>query len=117
MNEGKGGVMETYFTTKELSEYLKIAEQTIRRWIMNNEIYYVRIHNVIRFRLSEVEAWIDENRDKLPWMEKGGKERDLFNETEEIPIGEVEGSHIVTGEVDGLWNCSPGKNGEGVTHD
>ena len=76
--------METYFTTKELSEYLKIAEQTIRRWVMNNEIYYIRIHNVIRFRLSEVEAWIDENREKLPWMQEGSKERDLFNEAEAV---------------------------------
>ena len=76
--------METYFTTKGLSEYLKIAEQTIRRWVMNNEIYYIRIHNVIRFRLSEVEAWIDEKREKLPWMQEGGTERDLFNETEAV---------------------------------
>jgi excisionase family DNA binding protein len=55
--EREAGV-ETYFTTKELSGYLKIPEQTIRRWVLKNEIPYNRIHGVIRYRLSEIETWV-----------------------------------------------------------
>ena len=79
--------METYFTTKGLSEYLKIPEQSIRRWVLNNEVPYRRIHNVIRYRLSEIEAWVGENKGKLPSGVGGGG---LFDETETVDGGGVE---------------------------
>jgi excisionase family DNA binding protein len=55
----KGEGMETYFNAAELAAYLKVAEQSLRRWVLNNEIPYHRIHSVIRFRLSEIEKWVD----------------------------------------------------------
>jgi excisionase family DNA binding protein len=55
----KGDGMETYFNAAELAAYLKVAEQSLRRWVLNNEIPYHRIHSVIRFRLSEIEKWVD----------------------------------------------------------
>ena len=64
--------METYLNTKELGEYLHIAEQTIRRWVMNDEIPYHRIHNVIRYRISEIEKWIDDGGYLMPEEEKTG---------------------------------------------
>jgi hypothetical protein len=30
--------METYLTIEEVAEYLKLAVQTIRRWVLNREI-------------------------------------------------------------------------------
>ena len=51
--------METYLTIEELAEHLKLAEQTIRRWVLNREIPYCKIKKVIRFRLSAIEQWID----------------------------------------------------------
>jgi len=74
--------LETYFNTKELGEYLHIAEQSIRRWVFNDEIPYHRIHNVIRYRLSEIEKWVDENRDKLPPDADRADGGCLFDETE-----------------------------------
>ena len=50
--------METYLTIEELAEHLKLAVQTIRRWVLNREIPYRKIRKVIRFRLSEIEQWI-----------------------------------------------------------
>ena|SRR5215469_1213622 len=84
---GQEGAMETYFTTKGLSEYLKIPEQSIRRWVMNNEIPYRRIHNVIRYRLSEIELWVGENKNKFPAGVAGGIADGFFDETEG---GEIE---------------------------
>jgi excisionase family DNA binding protein len=51
--------VETYLTIEELATYLKLAEQTVRRWVLNREIPFHKIHKAVRFRLSEIEKWID----------------------------------------------------------
>ena len=51
--------MEIYLTIEGLAKYLQLAEQTIRRWVLNREIPYHKIKKVIRFRLSEIEKWVD----------------------------------------------------------
>jgi excisionase family DNA binding protein len=83
--------MEKYFNTKELSEYLRIPEQTIRRWVLKNEIAYIRIHNIIRFRLSEIEKWVDDKRDNAPAVTNGETESELFCEVETGEPAENEG--------------------------
>jgi excisionase family DNA binding protein len=52
--------LETYLTIEELAVYLKVAEQTIRRWVLNREVPFRKIKKVIRFRVSEIEKWVDE---------------------------------------------------------
>ena len=54
--------METYFTIEEVAKYLNYAEKTIRKWVLNREIPYIKIHQTIRFRLSEIEVWVEKNR-------------------------------------------------------
>jgi excisionase family DNA binding protein len=77
--------METYLTIEGLAEHLKLSEQTIRRYVLNREIPYHKIKKVIRFRLSEVETWID----------RGGNYRDspadesLFAGTDTTEAGEA----------------------------
>ena len=53
------GAVETYLTIEELAKHLKVAEQTIRRWILNREVPYRKIRKAVRFRLSEIERWIE----------------------------------------------------------
>jgi excisionase family DNA binding protein len=53
------GDMETYLTIAELAGLVKLSEQTIRRYVLNRTIPYRKIHKAVRFRLSEIEAWID----------------------------------------------------------
>ena len=69
-------------TIEELAHYLKVADQTIRRWVLNREIPFYKIKKVIRFRLSEIEKWVD-NSGALSVAE-GTKDTsgDLFTETE-----------------------------------
>jgi excisionase family DNA binding protein len=57
--------METYLNIEELAKYLGVAEKTIRKWVLNREIPYHKIMKVIRFRVSEIEQWIDEEAWKL----------------------------------------------------
>ena len=72
--------METYLTIEEFADYLKLAEQTVRRWVLNREIPFHKIKGVIRFRLSEIEKWIDNNGDKNFVVCPDVVEADLFNE-------------------------------------
>ena len=51
--------MEVYLTIEELAVMLKLSEQTIRRYVLNRVIPYRKIRTAIRFRLSEIEKWID----------------------------------------------------------
>jgi excisionase family DNA binding protein len=51
--------LETYLTIDEIAEYLKLAGQTVRRWVLNREVPFHKIRKVIRFRLSEIEKWVD----------------------------------------------------------
>ena len=58
-NLGMGGEMEVYLTIEELAVMLKLSEQTIRRYVLNKTVPYRKIKKAVRFRLSEIEKWID----------------------------------------------------------
>ena len=80
--------METYLTIEELAHYLKVAEQSIRRWVLNREIPFCKIKKVIRFRLSEIEKWVDNKGEKeVSTLEESGG---LFGETETETGGETQ---------------------------
>ena len=54
--------METYFTVEEVAKYLNYAEKTIYKWVFNREIPFIKINQSLRFRLSEIEKWLEENK-------------------------------------------------------
>ena len=76
--------METYMTIEELAKYLKLNDQTIRRWVLNREIPFRKIKKVIRFRVSEIEQWINEGGITLPKERQTVIEGDLFG-LDELP--------------------------------
>jgi excisionase family DNA binding protein len=83
--------METYLTIAELAEYIKLSEQTVRRYVLNKTVPYHKIHKVVRFRVSEIEKWIesgglDGTVTAKPEDDRGG---DLFTglEAEEAGAG------------------------------
>jgi len=51
--------MDIYLTIAELAGMLKLSEQTIRRYVLNRAIPYRKIRKAVRFRLSEIERWVD----------------------------------------------------------
>ena len=51
--------MDVYLTIAELAGMLKLSEQTIRRYVLNRAIPYRKIRKAVRFRLSEIERWVD----------------------------------------------------------
>ncbi|GHU00828.1 hypothetical protein FACS1894142_8870 [Spirochaetia bacterium] len=58
MNKINGGT-ETYMTIEEVAAYLKLAAQTIRKYVFNKSIPYRKIQKSVRFRVSEIEKWVD----------------------------------------------------------
>ena len=51
--------MEVYLNIEELAVMLKISEQTVRRFVLNKTIPFRKIGKAVRFRLSEIEKWIN----------------------------------------------------------
>jgi excisionase family DNA binding protein len=76
--------METYLTIEELASHLKLAEQTIRRWVLNREIPFHKIKKVIRFRLSEIERWVEDGGPSALADKKEGQEPGLFGDLESL---------------------------------
>jgi excisionase family DNA binding protein len=77
-----GAGLETYLSIEGLAKYLGIAEKTVRKWVLNHDIPYHKIMKIIRFRVSEIEQWIEASG-KNP-QGNGGEEQDgdLFAEDE-----------------------------------
>nr|AGS51551.1 hypothetical protein [uncultured bacterium contig00004] len=82
--------METYLTIEGLAAHLKLAEQTIRRWVLNREIPFCKIRKVIRFRLSEIERWVDNGGICLPLAANERQEDSLFDVADGEGAGEAE---------------------------
>jgi excisionase family DNA binding protein len=71
--------LETYLTVEELAAYFKFTEQTIRRWIVKREIPYHKINNSVRFRLSEIEQWVEKREAAKAKKQCGQIQGDLFD--------------------------------------
>ena len=82
--------METYLTIEGLALHLKLAEQTIRRWVLNRDIPFHKIKKVVRFRLSEIEAWIDAGGVFLPSQRNEAVDCGLFDGGEADEGKEIE---------------------------
>ena len=83
--------METYLSIEGLAKYLEVSEKTVRKWVLNNEIPYHKIIKIIRFRISEIEGWIDSSGkfDQVNDCEAQGGE--LFEDAEAQELGEESG--------------------------
>jgi excisionase family DNA binding protein len=43
----------------ELAEVMKLKETTIRKYVLENSIPFIKIGAAVRFRPSEIEQWIE----------------------------------------------------------
>jgi excisionase family DNA binding protein len=77
MNEKCGG-KETYMTVEEVAEYLKLANQTIRKFVLKKTIPYRKVQKSVRFRLSEIEKWVDQGGGNCRDFPVDVREGDLF---------------------------------------
>jgi excisionase family DNA binding protein len=98
--------MEPYLTIKECAEVLRLSQQTIQRYVLNNEIPYLKIKKVIRFRPADIDKWAQNGGIQRAEKKDRNLERDLFTEGE---AGEG-AAESKAGET----RCQPGTEGLGV---
>ena len=56
-----------YLDIKELSRYLNIKPSTLYAWVAQDKIPHVKIHRLIRFKVEEMETWVESfKRDPSP---------------------------------------------------
>lgn len=61
------------FTAKEIADYLAVPETWVRGETRADRIPHVRLGRYRRYRLAEVQAWLDEDG------QKGGRRRSSAN--------------------------------------
>ncbi len=49
---------EQWVDMEDVSQHLKVNKETIRRWIKTQEFPAHKAGNLLRFKLSEVDAWV-----------------------------------------------------------
>jgi len=53
---------EKWSNMEEIADHLGVSKDTVRNWIKKNAIPHKRIGKQFRFRVSEVDAWVDSGK-------------------------------------------------------
>jgi excisionase family DNA binding protein len=53
---------KNFYTQKELAEYLSVSKSKIDRMLQKRQIPFYRIGRSLRFRVSDIENYLDDNR-------------------------------------------------------
>lgn len=51
-------------TITDLASLLQVSPQSIRKWIFQRSIPYVKVGRLIRFKPSEIDRWLNETSHK-----------------------------------------------------
>lgn len=51
--------VERWFNLEEISKHLGVSKDTIRGWIKKETIPYYRVGRQYKFKLTEVDAWVE----------------------------------------------------------
>jgi len=62
--------MEELLTVDELSKLLKFSTSTIYEWTHKDMIPYYKFGNAVRFKLSDVEKWLNKRRKSIKYFKK-----------------------------------------------
>jgi excisionase family DNA binding protein len=54
--------MEALLTIADLAAVLKVTEKTVRKYVLENSIPYIKIVGAVRFVPTEIEQWIEGRR-------------------------------------------------------
>jgi len=64
--------METCMTAKDVAAFVQLSLTTVRRLTMNKEIPFYKINRSVRYRLEEIELWLENRKQEA---EKKGKKQ------------------------------------------
>ncbi len=72
-NENAGTVLKEFFNIQDLSRYLGIKPSTLYVMVEERSIPHYRIGKLIRFRQSEIDAWMEGNKKNCVDPEKAAR--------------------------------------------
>lgn len=52
--------MAQLLTTAEVAKQLRVTEGTVRKWVMNNRIPFVKIGSAVRYDQNKIDNWINQ---------------------------------------------------------
>ena len=55
---------EPFLTTRDVADLLKVSEKTVRRLQRRGDLPSFRVGSQVRFRRSDIEAWVDRQQKK-----------------------------------------------------
>jgi excisionase family DNA binding protein len=53
--------IEDIFDYKGLAAYLKVSHGTLRRWVMESRIPFIKVGSHVRFHKDDIRAWLRTN--------------------------------------------------------
>ena len=59
---GDGDGRPIYVDIREVSRHLKIMTSTLYAWVARRKIPFIKIHGLIRFRIDEIDRWVESFR-------------------------------------------------------
>ena len=57
-------VFKKYLNKHDTCEYLNISMSTLNKWIRQEDFPFIRVEGVYRFKIDEIEQWIEGHRVK-----------------------------------------------------
>jgi excisionase family DNA binding protein len=57
---------KSVLTIKEVSDFFKVSERTVYRWLADGLITAIRVGNVTRIRREDLEAFIEAHSSRTP---------------------------------------------------
>jgi excisionase family DNA binding protein len=63
MQNIKPQITTSIFTYNELAEYLKVQPGTLRKWVMDKKIPFIKIGGKsVRFKKTDIDNWLEYQR-------------------------------------------------------
>ena len=61
-----------FWDTPQIAGYLNVEESTILDWVQENYIPHIKFQNLVRFRKTEIDAWLDKRAapDRMTTLQK-----------------------------------------------
>ena len=75
MSDIKMNDVERWLSLEEISKHVGCSKDTIRAWIKKDTIPFHKVGRQYKFRLSEVDAWIESGASADADKENGGNAR------------------------------------------
>ena len=51
-------IQKRFFNAKEISTYLGVSEESIRKWTLRGKIPFVKLGKSLRFDMIKIESWV-----------------------------------------------------------